>query len=116
MREFLAPAAIRRWFAFGKMERRGDELFSLPPPDLTCYTYAMANRQDIPYSPGSPEIRWPRLLADIVFDGTKLAIDGRRPKATADGINCPFPRFSITQNCAHFSRQPGELSQFLNEV
>jgi len=39
----------------------GDELFSLPAADVTCYAYSMVNRQDIPYSLGSPEIGRHRL-------------------------------------------------------
>jgi hypothetical protein len=50
----------------------------------------MVNRQDVPYSPGSPEIGRHLLLAEITFDGTKLAIEGSRPKSTTDGINCSF--------------------------
>ena len=98
------------------MERWGDELFSLTPADLACYTYAMVNRQDFPHLPGSPEIGRPWLLADIAFDGAKLALDRRRPEITTDGINCPFPPFSITQKGARSTLQAGELNQFLNEV
>jgi hypothetical protein len=34
----------------------------------------MDNRQDAPYSPGSPEIGRPPLPAEIIFDGTKLSM------------------------------------------
>src|ERR1019366_2650023 len=52
-RSFTPPSKSRHWFSFDF----GDELFSLLPPDLVCYAYAMVNRQDVPYSTGSPEIR-----------------------------------------------------------
>ncbi len=52
----------------------GDELFSLPPPDVACYAYAMVNRQDAPYSHGSPKLGRGLLSAEIIFDGTKLAL------------------------------------------
>ena len=81
-----------------------DEPFSLTPPDSACYTYAMVNRQDVPYSPGSPEIGRHLLLAEIIFDGTKLAIEGSCPKTTTDGINCHFRLYSISQNRAQIFR------------
>ena len=68
----------------------GDDLFSLPPADFACYAYAMVNRQDIPHSPGSPEIGRHQFPAEIIFDGTKLPVDRSRPKTTTDGINCSF--------------------------
>jgi hypothetical protein len=71
--------------------------FSLPPPDFACYAYAMVNRQDAPHSPGSPEIGRPLRLAEIVFDGTKLAIERSRPKTTTDGVNCSLRLYSISQ-------------------
>src|SRR5208283_3909748 len=71
----------------------GDELFSLTAADLACYTYPMVNRQDALCSPGSPEIGRPLLLAEIIFDGTKLPIDRSRPKTTTNGINCSRLRY-----------------------
>jgi hypothetical protein len=65
----------------------GDELFSLTPPDSACYTYPMVNRQDALYSPRSSEIGRHLLLVEIIFGGTKLAIDRSRPNTTTDGIN-----------------------------
>jgi hypothetical protein len=75
---------IGHWFSFGE----GDELFSLPPPDVACYAYAMVNRQDVPYLLPSPEIGRHQPAAEIVFVGTKLAIERSRPKTTTDGMNC----------------------------
>ena len=66
----------------------GDELFSLPPPDLACYAYPMVNRQDSPHSPGSPEIARHQLRAEIIFVGTKLALEPSRPKTTTHGRIC----------------------------
>ncbi len=57
----------------------------------------MVNRQDFPYSPGSPEIGRHLLLADMTFVGTKLAIEGSRLKTTTNGINCSFRPYSISQ-------------------
>jgi hypothetical protein len=57
----------------------------------------MVNRQDIPYSPGSPKIGRGVLPAEIIFDGTKLALEGSRPKTTTNGINCSFRPYSISQ-------------------
>ena len=74
----------------------GAELFSLPTADLACYAYAMVNRQDASYSPGSPEIRRRRLTANINFDGTKLAIERSRPKTTTDGRNWSSPLYPIS--------------------
>jgi len=79
---------------------KGMNYSSLPPPDLACYAYAMVNRQDVLYSPGSLEIGRPLRLAEIVFDGTKLAIERSRPKTTTEGMNCSFQLFSISQNGA----------------
>ena len=81
-----------------------DELFSLTPPDSACYTYAMDNRQDAPYSPGSPKIGRGLLAAEIIFDGTKLPLERSRPKTTTDGINCDFRLYSISQNRAQVFR------------
>jgi hypothetical protein len=67
-----------------------DEPFSLTPPDFACYAYPMVNRQDVPYSHRSPKIGRPLRLAEIIFDGTKLAIERSRPKTTTDGMNCSF--------------------------
>jgi hypothetical protein len=92
-RSFTPPSKSRHWFSFDFW----DELFSLPPPDLVCYAYAMVNRQDVPYSPGSPEIGRGLLPAEIIFDGTKLALEGSRPKTTTNGINCSFRPHSISQ-------------------
>ena len=50
----------------------------------------MVNRQDSPYSPGSPEIGRRRLAAEIIFDGTKLPIERSRPKTTTDGRKLLF--------------------------
>src|SRR5208337_568383 len=77
--------------ALGFQALFGDELFSLTPADLACYTYAMVNRQDVPYSQVSLEIGRPPLAAEIVFDGTKLAIERSRPKTTTDGRKLLFP-------------------------
>src|ERR1035437_9854736 len=98
----LAGAARQRSapLTLGAGVTPADELFSLPPPDLVCYAYAMVNRQDVPYLPGlpgSPEIGRPPLSAEIIFDGTKLAIEGSRPKTTTNGINCSFRPYSISQ-------------------
>jgi hypothetical protein len=38
------------------MKGFGDDLFSLPLPDLACYACGMDNHQDAPCSPDSPEI------------------------------------------------------------
>src|SRR5208282_6456241 len=62
--------------------------------------YAMVNRQDAPYSHGSPKLGRGLLSAEIIFDGTKLALEGSRPKTTTDGMNCRFQLYSISQNCA----------------
>ena len=64
----------------------GMNLFSLTAADSACYTYAMVNRQDALYSLGSPEIGRHLLLVEIIFVGTKLAIDRSRPKTTTGGI------------------------------
>ena len=64
----------------------------------------MVNRQDALYSPRSPEIERHLLLAEIIFDGTKLAIEGSHPKTTTDGINCDFRLYSISQNRAQIFR------------
>jgi len=93
---FTPPSKNRHWFSFDFR----DELFSLPPLDLVCYAYAMVNRQDVPYSPGSPKIGRGLLPAEIIFDGTKLAIEGSRPKTTTIGINCSFRPYSISQKKA----------------
>jgi acetylornithine deacetylase/succinyl-diaminopimelate desuccinylase-like protein len=55
---------------------RRDELFSLTPADLACYSYGMDYRQDAHHSPDS--LRIPRLQppTKTVFDGTKLPIVG----------------------------------------
>src|ERR1019366_36990 len=60
----------------------------------------MVTRQD---SPHSPEIARPPLAAEIIFDGTKLAIEPSRPKTTTDGRICSFQLYSITQNRARRS-------------
>src|ERR1035437_10424983 len=57
----------------------------------------MVNRQDALYSPGSPEIGRPPLSAEIIYDGTKLAIERSRPKTTTDGRICSFQLFSINR-------------------
>jgi hypothetical protein len=57
----------------------------------------MVNRQDIPRSPGLPEIGRPPLSAEIIFDGTKLALEASRPKTTTNGINCSFRPHSMAQ-------------------
>jgi hypothetical protein len=57
----------------------------------------MVNRQDALYSPGSPEIGRRLLAAEIIFDGTKLAIERSRPKTTTDGMICSFQLFSINR-------------------
>jgi hypothetical protein len=78
--------------------RARDELFSLMPTDLACYPYAM--RQDAPYSPDSHRIgRYP-LALKTTFDGTKLRLEGSRPKTTTGGMNCSFQLFSVSQNRA----------------
>jgi hypothetical protein len=51
----------------------------------------MVNRQDVPYSPGSPEVGRAALAAGIIFDGTKLALERSRHKTTTEGRNCSFP-------------------------
>ena len=102
------------WFSLDEMEQIpvipvspgfgpgfGDDLFSLPPPDLVCYAYAMDNRQDAPYSPGSPELGRRSVPAEIISDGTKLAIERIYPKTTTHGINCSFQLYSINQNRTH---------------
>ncbi|MGD0671741.1 MAG: hypothetical protein ABSB13_06665 [Candidatus Binatus sp.] len=71
--------------------------FSLPAPDFKCYSYTMVNRQDVPCSPGSPEIGRPLRLAEFVFGGTKLALVRSRPKTTTDGVNCALRLYSISQ-------------------
>src|ERR1039458_5749420 len=95
----------------GSVSMKGDELFSLPPAELACYAYAMANRQDFPYSLASPELGRPLRLAEIVFAGTKLAIERSRPKTTTDGRICPFQRYSISQNPARHSLQVGKVNR-----
>ena len=80
------------------MKGFGGELFSLPAPDFACYAYSMVNRQDVPCSPASPAIGRPPLAANINFDGTKLRLEGSRPKTTTNGMNCYFPLYSISQN------------------
>ncbi len=62
-------------------------MFSLPPPDSACYAYGMDHRQDAPYSPGSSEIGRLPLAAEIIFYGTKLALERSRPQTTTDGMN-----------------------------
>jgi acetylornithine deacetylase/succinyl-diaminopimelate desuccinylase-like protein len=54
--------------------RLADELFSLTPADLACYSYGMDYRQDAQHSPDS--LRVPRLQppTKTVSDGTKLPI------------------------------------------
>src|SRR5208283_1010581 len=89
----------------------GDELFSLPLPDLACYAYGMHNRHDAPPSPGSSEIGRCPLHAEIIFDGTKLPIERNRPKTTTGGMNCSFRLYSISQNRARRSRQTDKLNQ-----
>jgi hypothetical protein len=39
-------------------------------------------------------------LVEIIFDGTKLALERSRPKTTTYGINCGFRLYSIGQNRA----------------
>src|ERR1039457_6049492 len=63
----------------------------MTPADLACYAYAMVNRQDASYSPGSPEIGRRQLPAEIISDGTKLPIEQSRPKTTTDGRKLLFP-------------------------
>ena len=72
----------------------GMNYFSLTPADLACYSYAMVNRQDALYSPASPAIGRRPLATEIIFDGTKLALDRGRSKTTTDGMNCSFQLFS----------------------
>jgi hypothetical protein len=50
----------------------GDELFSLTPAYLACYTYRMVDRQETPRSPRSPAIERGPLASETIFDGTKL--------------------------------------------
>jgi hypothetical protein len=57
----------------------------------------MVNRQDALYSPGSPEIGRRLLAAEIIFDGTKLAIERRRPKTTTNGRICSSQLYSINR-------------------
>src|ERR1035437_4388160 len=60
----------------------------------------MVNRQDVPYSQVSPEIGRHPLAAEIISDGTKLALEGSRPKTTTESINCSFQLYSLNQNRA----------------
>gem|GEM_PF-1338978 len=41
----------------GSVWMKGMIYSACPPADAACYAYSMVNRQDIPYSLGSPEIR-----------------------------------------------------------
>ena len=72
------------------MKGFGDELFILPAPDSACYAYAMVNRQDALYSPGSPEIGPRQLAAEIIFDGTKLPLERRLQNTTTGGMKLTF--------------------------
>jgi hypothetical protein len=65
----------------------------------------MVNRQDVPYSPGSPKIGRGLLPAEIIFDGTKLALELSRPKTTTDGRICAFQLYSIKPNRANSRRK-----------
>src|SRR5579862_9967982 len=56
--------------------RFGDELFSLTPADLACYSYGMDYRQDAQHSPGSLAVRRHQPPAKPFSDGTKLPIVG----------------------------------------
>jgi hypothetical protein len=80
-------------------EFRG-ELFTLMPPNSSCYPYDMDNSHNAPHSPASPKIARPPLPAKIIFDGTKLSVEPRRPQTTTYDRNCSFQMFSITQNFA----------------
>ncbi|HEY9157531.1 hypothetical protein [Candidatus Binatus sp.] len=73
------------------------ELFGLPPPDLACYAYVMVNRQDIPYSHRSPKLGRGPLSAEIIFDGTKLALAAEPSKTTTNGMICCFQLYSINR-------------------
>src|SRR5208337_2337704 len=78
------------------------------------YAYSMVNRQDFPYSLGSPEIRRPPLQAGIIFDGTKLPIERSRPKTTTDGRKLLFPVLfdqPKNQNRARHSLRLDKLNQ-----
>jgi hypothetical protein len=57
----------------------------------------MVNRQDIPYSHRSPKVGRGLLSAEIIFDGTKLALEGSRLKTTTNGMNCSFQLYSINR-------------------
>src|SRR5208337_1342034 len=97
--------------ALGFQALFGDELFSLTPADLACYTYAMVNRQDVPYSQVSLEIGRPPLAAEIVFDGTKLAIERSRPKTTTDGRKLLFPALFDQPKNQNRARRSGRARQ-----
>jgi hypothetical protein len=45
----------------------------------------MDNRRHDLDSSDSPKIARPPLSTKTIFDGTKLSVDGRRPKTTTDG-------------------------------
>jgi hypothetical protein len=57
----------------------------------------MVNRQDDPCSHRSPKLGRGLLSAEIIFDGTKLALEGSRLKTTTDGMNCCFQLYSINR-------------------
>jgi|GEM_PF-1818110 len=69
----------------------GDELFSLTPADFVCYAYDMDNRRNATHSPGSTEIGRRPLAAEIIFDGTKLSIEGRRSQNHYRWYEMHFP-------------------------
>ena len=77
----------------------GMNLFSLTPPDLACYAYAMVNRQDVPYLPGSPEFGRHLLLVEIIFVGTKLAIEPQPSQNHYRWYRSLFRALSAYQAC-----------------
>jgi hypothetical protein len=63
----------------------------------------MANCQHVARSPSSPELARLLLPTKTIFDGTKLSVDGRRPKTTTGGRKSSFQLFSIDHKCTIFS-------------
>jgi len=55
----------------------------------------MVNRQDSLRSHRSPKVGRGQLSAEIIFDGTKLPLEGSRLKTTTNGMNCCFQLYPI---------------------
>ncbi|MFZ2062486.1 MAG: hypothetical protein WAU82_15855 [Candidatus Binatus sp.] len=79
----------------------GDELFSLNPPEYTCYQYGMDDPSScLTLAQLAPDIRPTRPSAKTIFDGTKLPVVVGRPKTTSHGMKSLFRSHLICQNHA----------------